>query len=201
MNIQRSFFAFIIYLFFVPFAQGQIDIDKLKHASEDHAHQDSSYHCGMCNANLFGSHEATIIDNNQLHIHGIGTDENRSPFHCSGCSSHLGYYNHEHDHYEVDLKSLDQKSTGKFHCAACQLPIFDEQELTSSDEFSSHFKQPIDQDRIVVKGIEKFYKVAGSHISCKACNGRLGEVSLNDSRGFGLRINLGAVKKKKGRRR
>ena len=52
-------------------------------------------------------------------------------------------------------------------------------------------------DLITIKESNKFYKLAGSDIICKHCNDRIGDINKNDSSGFGVRLNINQVKKKK----
>ena len=198
MIIRRFVYVLSISLLFVSMAQGQISIGQIEHASEDHhAEQDSAYHCGLCSKYLFDSHEGTSINDTTLHYHGIGTDESTSPFKCAGCDSHLGFHNHEEGHYEVLNDNVSKKEDGKYYCKACQLPLFEEESVEKSDESSTYFHEPIGADRIEIEDHEDFYKVRGSHLTCKNCNGRIGAATGNDSRGFGLRLQLGNVNKKK----
>ena len=129
MTIQRFFLLMFSFLLFAPFAQAQKGKDQVKQTTENHhtdqhqhTHQDSSYHCGLCASYLFDADEVTTINNTELHYHGIGTDGTKSPFHCAACKSHLGYFNHKHNNYEVLNKNLDKKDTGIFHCSACEMP-------------------------------------------------------------------------------
>jgi len=170
------------------------------HASHDHSHdhatQDSSYHCGMCDKHLFDANEATIINKKELHYHGIATENTKTPFHCAACKGHLGYYDHEHTTFQVINSHTDHKK-GTFHCLSCQLPIFDQKDLTSSDDRYSYFRQPIDEERLALEKRNKFYSIKNSSATCAGCTGRIGEVDKNNSGGFGMRLNLSAVKKKK----
>jgi len=210
MGIMRYLFVFTLSFLYGPWAQAQIDIERIKHASEDHhIQQDSAYHCGLCEKYLFDVYESTEVDEDHLHYHGVGTDDSKKAIHCSGCESHLGYYDHEHNHFLVSGDNVDKADTGIFHCAACRLPVFDEQERfsqeiidqeeASTDNNYFYFKKPIKEDRINIDDRKKFYKVAlGSpQVTCRGCNGRIGEVDLNHTNGFGVRINLGSVKKRK----
>jgi|GEM_PF-3189188 len=201
MVIRYYVLGLFLFLLGVPLAQGQISIDKAKpHADGHSGQQDSAYHCGMCNKYLFGVHEITNIGGDLLHYHGIGTDGTKSSIHCSGCNNPLGYYNHEHHNYQVLNKNIDKKDSGEFHCSSCQMPLFSQQDIGSTDERYFYFEEPIKKDRIEFKERNKFYKVTGSHITCKACNARIGSVSPNDDgAGFGIRLNIGSVKKR-GRR-
>ena len=170
------------------------------HAKHDHAaDQDGSYHCKMCDKQLFNVDEATIIDKKELHYHGIATDDSKTPFHCAACKGHLGYYDHEHTTYQV-INSHTDKHTGNYHCLSCQLPVFDQKDLTSSDDKYSYFREPIDKERIALEERNKFYSIKSGNVTCAACNSKIGEVNKNDSGGFGVRLNLRDVKKKKKRR-
>ena len=152
----------------------------------------------MCEKYLFASHEATNVDNTHIHYRGIGTDETKSTFHCSACSTHLGYYNHEQDSYQVLNGNVDKKDNGKFHCSFCQMPLFDQQELDNADDLYTYFNSPIAENRIALEERNKFYKVTTeSHLKCKSCNSLLGSAIQNDSGGFGIRLNLDKVKKRK----
>ena len=176
------------------------------HAAHDHSQdhatpQDSSYHCAFCEKHLFDSKDATVINEKELHFHGIATDDTKTPIHCAACKDHLGYYDHEHTTYQV-INSHTEHRNGTFHCLSCQFPIFDEKDLISSDKTNpdnrySYFRQPIDAERIVLEKRNKFYSIKNSNVTCAGCTGRIGEVDKNDSGGFGMRLNLGAVKKKK----
>ena len=181
------------------------DHEKHDHAAHEHekhdhiAHPDSTYHCGMCDKHLFNVDEATVIDNKELHYHGIATDDSKTPFHCAACKGHLGYYDHEHTTYQVINSHTNKKHNGTFHCLSCQLPIFDQKDLTSSDDRYSYFREPIDKERIALEERNKFYSIKGSNVTCAGCNSRIGEVNKNDSGGFGMRLNLRGVKKKERR--
>ena len=196
MKDQRIFQIIFLSFLFVALGQGQINTDQdIQDGDAHHTHQDSSYHCGICDSYLFDSHEVSNINNNELHYHGIGTSESQTPFHCAGCSTHLGYYNDKHDHYQVLNQNVDKKESGKFHCLACQMPLFDQQ--VKADDSSTYFKQPIAEGRIVLDDRMKFYKVTDSHLTCKSCKGHIGSINRNNTGGFGMRLNLSKVKKKR----
>ena len=219
MIIQRFFHLVFLFLFFVPLAEGQINKDQVKPTTEDHhhdghhdedhhhAHQDSSYHCGMCSSYLFDTDEVTNINNTDLHYHGIGSEEHKSTFQCAACNSHLGFYNHKHNNYEVLNKSVVKKDGGIFHCAACQMPLFEanavdkqpvkKQTADNYNDLYTFFKAPINEDRIALEKRNKFYKTTDSDIHCRVCDGQLGGLNNNDSGGFGLRVNINKVKKQK----
>jgi len=197
MTIRRYFQVLSLLLFGASVAQGQIAVDKVTLSNHHPSHQDSSYHCKMCDKFLFNDNEATILDKKDLYYHGIATNDTKTPFHCAGCDGHLGYYDHKHETYEVINRNVDEKDSAIFHCLSCQMPIFDQKALANSDESFSYFKEPIDKKRIALEERNKFYNIQNSHATCRACKGRIGEVTKNDTGGFGMRLNLGSVKKKK----
>ncbi len=235
MTIQRFFYLIFISLFFVPFAEGQITKDQVKSSKEDHhhheedhhhAHQDSSYHCGMCNGHLFDEHEATKINNEELHYHGIGTEDHKTAFHCAGCKGHLGNFNHKHNNYEVLNDKVDQKENGTFYCSVCQMPLFegqavdknaanahgpsvpnipapnvkkgDKQQATKNyNDLYTYFKAPINENRIALEKRNKFYK-ASKATSTIHCRVCDGQLGgLNNNDSGGFGLRVGINKVKK----
>ena len=180
-----------LFIFCASVVSAQINIDNIN------LPQDSSYHCNACKSHLFHTDDATILNKKALHYHGVATDSSKTSFHCAGCNGHLGYYQHDEKTYQVLGNKLDEKDTGKFHCLSCQMPLFDKQSLSSSDESYSYFSAPLDEERIALEERNKFYKIQNSAATCGRCDAVIGEANENDSGGFGLRINLGAVGKKK----
>jgi len=196
MTIKNQLPILLLLLFCVSSTQGQISINTL--TVQEAMHQDSAYHCTMCEEHLFDTEEGTIIGE-EIHYHGVATDETITAFHCVGCSSHLGYHNHETVTYQLVNTNVAQDDTNAFLCLSCQMPIFDQQALTDSDDSFYYFDEPIDKERIVLEERNKFYTAEAQtpNLKCSACKGIIGEVSPNNTGGFGLRVNLNAVKKKK----
>lgn len=204
MVVQRFFHLVFLVLFFVPFAEGQISKDQVKPiiADHHHVHHEGANHCGICSNYLFDPHEIANINNTEQHYHGIGTEDHKSVFHCAVCNSHLGYYNHKHNIYEVLNKYVDKKEGGVFYCAACQIPLFEEhtvgKHVTNKqpvntytyNELYTFFKVPINEDRIALEKRNNFFKARESTIHCSVCDGQLGGLNKSDSGGFGFRISF-----------
>ena len=192
-------FFFILFLFHASVLIGQISLEDTANATDHHhhTHQDSSFSCGACNMHLLDANDATAINKYELHYHGIATDSSKTAFHCAGCKSHLGYYHKEDAEYQVLNNKVKEKGNSGVHCLSCQMPLFNKEDLSNSDDTSSYFSKPIEENRIALAERNKFYKLQGSKATCGKCGARIGEVDKNDSGGFGMRLNLGAVKKKK----
>lgn len=175
-------------------AQSQI---KVSDSNEHSSHQDSSYHCAQCNHHLFDADEATAINPHTLHYHGVGTDSTETAIHCSACRSHLGYYNHQHNLFKVIGNKIGKEEETPFQCLSCLLPLFEEESLFTSNDSFHYFSTPIDKERIDLAERNQFYKRQIDDVKCRRCGAGLGDVHNNDSGGFGMRLNLGAVKKRK----
>ena len=166
--------------------------------NHDHAtHQDSSYHCASCNHHLFDAEKATPISSHVLHYHGVATDNTQTAIHCKGCSSHLGYYNHQHSLFQVIGDKVGQEEETTFHCLACLLPLFEEQSLFTSNKSFHYFSTPIDKKRIALAERNQFYKKQADSVKCRNCDAAIGKAHSNHSGGFGLRLNLKSVKRQK----
>ncbi len=175
-------------------AQSQIKVsDSIEHFS----HQDSSYHCGQCNHHLFDAEEATAISPHTLHYHGVGTDSTETAIHCSACRSHLGYYNHQHNLFKVIGDKLGEEEETVYHCLSCLMPLFDKQSLFTSNASFYYFSTPIDKERVALAERNQFYKRQIDDVKCRRCDSPIGEVHHNDSGGFGMRLNMDAMKRRK----
>ena len=206
MTIKKIFPALFLSLFCVSLAQGQISINKVDMPEHHHeaTTQDSSYHCGLCDSYLFGVHEATILNNEELHYHGIASAEGESSFHCAGCNGHLGYYQHDDDTYKVSNDYVNKKEDHAVVCLHCQLPIFDATSLTASNDTHSYFKKPIAEERVKVDDRYRFFNFRNpenTDIGCGNCGAHIGQALGNDNSGFGLRLNIASTKKKKRNRK
>ena len=190
--LKYSFF--ILFLIHSLLVIGQIN---LENTANHHTHQDSSFSCGACSAHLLDANNATLINKYELHYHGVATDSSKTAFHCAGCKSHLGYYQQEGATYQVLNDKVIEKDTSGFHCLSCQMLLFDKEDLSKSEETSSYFSKPTEENRIALDERNKFYKLQGSEATCGRCDSVIGEVDENDSGGFGLRLNVGAIKKEK----
>ena len=146
---------------------------------------------------LLDANNATVINKYELHYHGIATDSSKTAFHCAGCKSHLGYHHQENNEYQVINNKIVEKEITGYHCLSCQMPLFKKEDLSNSDATYSYFSKPTADNRIALAERNKFYKIQDSKATCGKCGSILGEVTKNDTGGFGMRLNLGAVKKKK----
>ena len=77
------------------------------------------------------------------------------------------------------------------------MPLFEKQSLFTSNESFHYFSAPIDKKRVALAERNQFYKRQIDDVKCGRCDATIGEVRNNDSGGFGIRLNLGAVKKRK----
>ena len=191
-------FSFILFLFSTSLLIGQIKIDDTANSiGHHHTHQDSSISCGACGVHLLDANNATAINKYELHYHGVATDSSKTAFHCAGCKSHLGYHHHENNEYQVINNKIVEKENTGFHCLSCQMSLFKKEDLSNSDETYSNFSKPTEKNRIALAEQNKFYKLQGSKATCGRCGAVIGEVDRNGSGGFGMRLNLEAVKKRK----
>lgn len=181
----------IIFVFCASIVNAQINI------SNANLPQDSSYHCKACSGHLFDADDATILNKEALHYHGVATDSTKISFHCAGCNSHIGYYHDHHNTYQVLGDKVEEKDNDRIYCLSCQMPLFNKQSLSNTNESDSYFSAPIDKQRVKLEKRNKFYKIQNSVTTCGRCDAVIGEANENDSGGFGLRINLGAIGKKK----
>ena len=162
-----------------------------------HSHENSAYHCAQCSHHLFDAEEATAISPHVLQYHGVGTDSTRTAIHCRACSSHLGYYNQQHNLFQVIGDKLWKEEETPFRRLSCLLPLFEEQSLFTSNDSFYYFSTPIDQERIALAERNQFYKRQIDDVKCGRCDATIGEVRENNSGGFGVRLNLSAINKQR----
>ena len=193
-------FFFALFVFHSSLLIGQVNLEDTSNSTNHqhtHTHQDSSFSCGACGGHLLDANNTTAINKSEIHYHGVATDSTKTAFHCAGCRSHLGYHHQGDAKYQVINNKITEKGNSDFRCLSCQMQLFSREDLSSSDDTSSYFSRPIADDRIALDQRNKFYKVQGSKATCGNCDSTIGEVDKNDSGGFGMRLNLGAVKKNK----
>ncbi len=187
---------FLTFLLYASFGYSQITPDKIT-VTTNHVDHDHAYHCNACHTHLFDAAESTIIKN-EIHYHEPATDNNSVAFTCAGCSSPLGYLTD--NLYQLSNDKVNQKNS-VYHCAACQAAVFDAQNLNRSDNSFSYFSTPIEQ-AIITTNTErrKFYKMEADKeaIQCAVCEINFGKVVQdNDTGGFGVRVNINSVNKKR----
>lgn len=69
----------------------------------------------------------------------------------------------------------DNKEEGMYHCAACQLPLFESKTKFKSGTGWPSFYQPI-QEKYVTEYRDDSYGIVRTEVTCGRCDGHLGHV-------------------------
>ncbi len=86
----------------------------------------------------------------------------------------------------------DNKKSGVYTCAACDLPLFDSETKFKSGTGWPSFYQPIDETH-VEREVDRSLGMVRSEVHCKRCGGHLGHVFDDGPKPTGLRYCINSV--------
>ena len=86
----------------------------------------------------------------------------------------------------------DHKEEGTYHCAACQLPLFESETKFKSDTGWPSFYQPIQRNHIK-EHQDNSYGMAGTEVICGRCKGHLGHIFTDRPEPTGLRYCINSA--------
>jgi len=98
---------------------------------------------------------------------------------------------HEGTEYPGTSPLLAEHRPGTFHCAGCELPLFDAATKYESGTGWPSFYQPL--DNAVITGADTSLGMVRDEVACRRCGGHLGHVFNDGPPPTGLRYCMNGV--------